>query len=86
MHLYFFCLLGVSCSAKEFQNTKEEQLQGIEITWYGVTSLRIRFEDHVWLLDPFFSRPDGEPLQPNQKGRDLMEAWVGPKVDRIEVG
>ncbi|MBM75126.1 MAG: hypothetical protein CMK59_06980 [Proteobacteria bacterium] len=53
MSLYFFCILA-ACSSPEPQNTKGEHVEGVELTWYGVTSLRIRFEDHVWLLDPFF--------------------------------
>ena len=50
MSLYFFCILGVACSSPEPKNTTGEQVEGIELTWYGVTSLRIRFEDHVWLI------------------------------------
>lgn len=86
MLFHLSSLLAMSCSSSPSDSSVRDQIDGVELSWYGVTSLRIRFEDHVWLLDPFFSRPNGEALKPNQTGLELMKTLVGPKVDRVFVG
>ena len=63
-----------------------EWIDNVELRWFGVTSLSIRFSDRLWLLDPFFSRPVGGELVPNALGKEWMIELLGQQVDRIWVG
>lgn len=82
-------LLAFGCVGDDVKSSSVSDLDvidGMEIRWFGVTTLSIRFADKLWLFDPFFSRPDNGELSPNTKGENAMVDALGPQVDRIFIG
>ena len=63
-----------------------ESIDSVELRWFSVTTLSIRFKDRMWVIDPFFSRPDGDGITSNEAGLNHMIDALGVQVDRIFVG
>ena len=88
--LLFIPYLGCSNSLQDKKSVDHDipisNINQIELTWYGVTTIRMQFGDTTWLLDPFFSRPQGGTLESNEIGIQHMKEYVGSSVDRIFVG
>ena len=88
----FLFLFHLGCSSSEQHTTKSDELRDnthfeqIELTWFGVTTIRIQFGETIWLLDPFFSRTQEGILESNETGLQYMQDHVGSKVDRIFIG
>ena len=88
--ILFIFYIGCSNPQKEKKSIDSNNpilnINEIELTWYGVTTIRIQFGNTTWLLDPFFSRYQGGTLESNETGMQYMQEYVGSHVDRIFVG
>ena len=79
--------LFVACSAQMMTPSVED----IRITWLGVTSFMVQYDDKNILLDPFFSRPklgeeEGSSLQGKNDFYNMMSRLEIDSLDAILVG
>ncbi|MDG1480939.1 MAG: MBL fold metallo-hydrolase [Myxococcota bacterium] len=65
-------------------------IQGIELTWLGVTTLLLQTQQTSLLLDPFFSRPaygqEGSTLEGQERAASVLRAAGIEQLDAIVVG
>jgi len=83
MLMLILTMLGCSSSSIE-------PIDGVELTWFGVTSWLVRYEDQSLLIDPFFSRPqlgvEGSTEAGIQTMNEMLESAGSSHVNAILVG
>ncbi len=67
-------------------NTATKSLESVRITWLGVTSFVVEYDDKTILLDAFFSRPKlGEEEGSSEQGRqDFLQTMSTLGIDSLD--
>ena len=83
-----FLLFG--CTPNKTPPLEKTSIEGIQLTWYGVTNLLVQTEETSILLDAFYSRPalgqEGPTIEGQEKLAKRLEDNKVAELDGILIG